>query len=195
MRLTLTLAVFALLVAADTQAATCNITEHPASGILTAERLNQRIRQAETCVNGALGDANISSSEPLALSKIAQPYSTFATSWTLIDMDADGSNGEDLVAGTELVQWQVPSSSTVIGMSVRLFCEADACPAAAASVQLQEDANTIKSFVGVTGEAPSVDFGLNSVVANTDVLNIDIGGTLTSVDQIQVVVYFKTEHI
>lgn len=193
------LAIVALL-AVPAHAGTCTITDHAAAGLITAARLNARYAQIETCVNGELGNANFASDEPLAVSKLQNPNAIFATSFTLADEDGDATAGEDIGATTNIRKWRVPVSSTVIGMSVSLRCPSDAsgtpadCDAASVTLILQKDTTTIKTFTAVTGTTTQTDFAISSAVTNAQDLNLDISGTLTAVDFVDVVVYYKAQH-
>lgn len=178
-------------------AGTCDVTEYPASGTLTAERMNQRIRQTEACVNGRIGNANWASGEPLAVTNLQNQYAVFSTSWTIGDDDGDATAGEIIAATSDLRQWRVPVSATVTGMTVALRCPdagAGSCAAASATVTLQKGAATIKSFTGLNSTTPSVDFAISNAIINTDVLNIDVSGTLTNVEFVDVTVYYKAQH-
>lgn len=181
-----------LVLALPADAGTCNVTEFPSTGTLTADRLNTRIRQTEACVNGNIGNGNWNSSEKLTTANMASPNVVFSTSWTIGDENLDAVAGEIVTAENGIRNWQIPVSGTVIGMTVSLRCTAADCTGAAATVTLQEDANTIKSFTGLaTQKTPATDFTLSTAITNTDVLNLDIAGTLTRVEFIDITIYYK----
>lgn len=191
------LTVIAVGIASLTAAATtCDVTEFPASGTLTAERLNQRVRQTEACINGKVGNGNWNASEPLQVGNIANDQALFSQTWTIGDEDGNGTAGEVIAATNQIRQWRVYTSATVVGMSVALRCPGagDACASASATITLQKDAATIKSFTGVTGTTPSVDFAISNAIVNTDVLNIDVAGTLTNVEFIDIAIYYNAQH-
>lgn len=185
------------ILAAPVQAGTCDVTEYPASGTLTAERMNQRIRQTEACVNGRIGNANWAAGEPLAVTNLQNQYAIFSTSWTIGDEDGDATAGEAVATTGDMRQWRVPISSTVIGMTVALRCRADpTCAGISGSVAvtLQKATTTIKSFTGLVSTTPTVDFAINNAIVNTDVLNIDIVNGAPIVIFVDVTIYYKAQH-
>jgi hypothetical protein len=194
------LALGLVCLATPADAGTCSITDHPASGALSAARFNERYAQIENCINGNIGNANIATAEPIALTNLQNQKAIYAVSFTIADEDGDATAGEDLAATTDVRNFRVPVSSTVIGMSIGVRCPSDVtgtpgdCAGAAVTVTLQEDANTIKTFAGVATNTVQVDFALNTSITNTDVLNIDTSGTFTDVDFIDVVIYLKASH-
>lgn len=194
-RLGLAVALLALMfaVAPDALAGTCDITEYPASGTLTAERMNQRIRQTESCLNGRVGNANWASGEPLAVTNLQNQYAIFSTSWTIGDENGDATAGENVTIANDVRQWRVPVSATVIGMTVAARCPGT-CGTPSGTVTLQKGAATIKTFTGIAPSTPSVDFAISNAIVNTDVLNIDVGGTLTGIEFLDITIYYKAQH-
>lgn len=191
--LLLALAVLPFVAFDPAMAGTCDVTEYPATGTLTAERMNQRIRQTESCVNGRIGNANWASGEPLAVTNLQNQYAIFSTTWTIGDENADATAGENITVANDVRQWRVPVSATVIGMTVAARCPGT-CGTPSGTVTLQKGAATIKTFTGIAPTTPSVDFAISNAIVNTDVLNIDVGGTLTGIEFLDITVYYKAQH-
>lgn len=193
--LLLALAVLPFVAFDQALAGTCDVTEYPASGILTAERMNQRIRQTEACVNGRIGNGNWATGEPLAVGNLQNQYAINAVSWTIGDEDGNATAGEIIAAANEIRIWRYYTNATIVGMSVLVRCpSAGTCAGASATVTLQKAAVTIKSFTGLSADQPYVDFAISNAITSSDSLNIDVGGTLTDVKFIDIVIYFKVQH-
>ncbi len=191
-------------VAMPAEATTCDIYEFTASGTLTAERLNQRIRQTEACINGGIGNSNWSSTDLLQNSYLASPNAIYAQSWTIGDEDADATAGEQVgPLATALRKWHVQAAGQIIGMSVALRCPDDVtgtagdCTGSAQSVTvtLKKGASTVKSFTALADTNVHTDLALASTIATTDDLTIELGGTVTDVNFVDIVVYTKALHL
>jgi len=196
----LLLVVVLVVAAAQADASTCDITEYPASGTLTAERMNQRIRQTEACINGNIDNTNLSASSAISLSKLATQNAVASQSFTLFDEDADGNDGESVgPLSTTLRKWRIPFSGTVIGMTVALRCPDDVtgtpgdCTGSSQSVNvtLKAAGSAIKTFSGLATTTTQTDFALASSVSNATDLTLEVSGTVTDVNFIDVVVYEK----
>src|SRR5262245_13897739 len=86
MRNALQLILFAValcIVSQPVEAGTCIVQDFAGSGTLNATNLNAKFTQVENCVNGSLGNVNISASEPLAISKLQNQYAIYSQSWGL----------------------------------------------------------------------------------------------------------------
>lgn len=182
------LVVVAVVAAPGARAGTCSVTDLPGSGTLTSSSFNARWRQIETCINGNIGNANVSASEQLAVGKLANQNAIYSQPFTLTTNDSGA--GSVVATGTDLRMWRIPVTSTVIGMSLKL----DACTGCSVTVTLQKDSTTIKTFAGIATTTTQTDFTLSNSVTNAQDLNIDVSGTMTGVKRIDVVVYEKAQH-
>lgn len=198
-----------VVIAADSAAASpCSIRDWLPAETITDVKLNARHAQIEACINGRIGNANLNPSEPIAVSNLANQKAVYAISWTLSDDDGDATAGENIcgtgadgaTSCTDLFRHRVPVNSTIIGMSVALRCPSDNtgtprdCAAASVNISLQEDANTVKTFSAVATNVAQVDFALGTDITSADVLNVDVTGTFTDVDFLDIVIYLKAQH-
>lgn len=187
----------ALALAAPAAATTCTVTDFTASGILTADRLNQRLHQITSCVNGNLGNTNVTTADPIAVAKLATPNAIYSQSFTLTDERGFGATvGTVGPTATTIAKWRIPVSSTLIGMTIALRCPTDsACNTLgeSATVTLKVAGVSQKAFTGVATNATQSDYTLNVSVANTSDLTLEVSGTLTAVQFIDVVVFEKAQ--
>jgi hypothetical protein len=193
----LALALLVMLCAAAADATTCDVTEFSASGTLTAERLNQRIRQVEACMNGALGNTNLTSTDPIAVAKLATPNAILSQSFRLEDEDGDGTAGEDVgPLATTLAKWRIPVTGTVIGWSAALRCPAATDPGCNlsgqnATVTLKVNGIAVSQFTGLATTTTQTSFALSTALNNTTDITLEVSGTVTNVKFVDVVVYEK----
>lgn len=178
----------ALLIAGGT----CDVTELPASGTLTAERFNQRYRQVEACINGHIGNANIASTEPIALTNLQNQKADYAISWRLSD-ELAATHGGDLAAASDTVQWMIPVDATMVGSTMTLH----GCTGCSVTLAIQKDAVNLKQYSAIATTTLQKDFVTTGTItggASGNVLNIDISGTFTGVKYIDVVLFVKSSH-
>lgn len=181
-------------------AGTCSVTDFPPTGTITSTNLNARFNQMENCNNGNIGNVNWNANEPLALSNLQNQNALMATSFTIADEDGDAIAGEDIASTNNIRKWRLQTTMTVVGMSVGLRCPSDVtgtpgdCAAASVTVVLQKDASTIKTFAAIATDVVQLDNAISNSATSAQIMNIDISGTFTDVDFIDVVVYYKAPH-
>lgn len=187
----------ALTFAFAADASTCTTSDFSTSGILTADRLNQRFHQVAACVNGNLGNTNVTSSDPIAASKLATPNAIFSQAFTLADERGAGATvGTVGPTATTLAKWRVPVSSTIIGWTAVLRCPTDAnCNTLgeSATVTLKVAGVSQAQFTSVATNATQSNFALAVSAANTNDITLEVSGTLTGVQFIDVVVFEKAQ--
>lgn len=179
-------ALVASVFAAQADATTCTLTTFPASGILTADRINQRLSQVQTCVNGRIGNNNWNTAEPLQNTNLANPNALFSQTFTY----GEASNAADVTAANNVRQWRVPISATVTAITG----VAHGCTACVVTVTFQKDAVTIATLLLNATLTTVTNFAVGGTVLNTNDLNIDVSGTVTGVKSIDVVIYYKAQH-
>lgn len=169
---------FALSVGAGTLA----VTDFPASGTLTASMLNARFAQVEARVNGGLGDANISSSEPLSLAKIQNDYSRFCTS-EVLTCSATVANA---------FVTRVPAT----GYITSAYVSCHGCSGADIDLLVQVDSTTVATFTGIANTTTQTSTGLTGAVASTNDVNVDITvNTVGSCTGLDVTICYALPHV
>jgi hypothetical protein len=143
-------------------ASTCDVTEFTGGQTLTAERLNQRVRQVEACLNGNVGNANWNSSEQLQVTNLANQKAFYMVS-------------VQLPCGTKAnaFNFKVPAASTFKGWSVT--CRD--CAAADHTLVLQLDAST-KITTNLTNSTTTATFSNADSVSTSNVVNVDTTQTV-----------------
>lgn len=158
-------------------AGTCDITEFPSTGLLTSERLNQRLRQVEGCINGNIGDENITD---VAASKVSPN-----DNYELVAVDIACATGSDVYA------FKLPYEATLTGLSARGAGCSGSCNL---TVTLQADAVTVASASSITTASTVVTSFAGSTAASTStVVNLDVSGTTTGCTSLNVVIGLRAE--
>lgn len=198
-RLVLALVALAMLIAPMADAGTCDLTEFPATGTLTAERLNQRIRQTERCLNGNIGNSNWNTAELLDNGNLANPRALYAVSWTISDEDGDATAGGDVAAASVARQWMVPASiNTALrmeGISVYARCVGACTPNITVTMSRTGSGATLGATATVTADRTTV-LGAASLTVNAgeETYLTVAGSNFTNVKFLDVVAYFRAYH-
>jgi hypothetical protein len=168
-----------LCVADVAHAGACTVDALPASGTVTPAHFNRRFDQVESCINGRIGDANLSSSEPISTTNLAKPAAYFTQS-------------VQLACGTKAsaFAYEVGFAGEIVSLSVR--CRD--CAAADHTITLKVGASTVKAQ-NVTNSTIARDSTLTTDFAAGDDIIIDTTQmTAGSCSAYDVVVGMKTTH-
>lgn len=170
----------AILVAIPADAGTLTVTPFPSYGTITNERLDSRFDQVEAVVNGGLGDANFSSSEPLTVSKLANPNAFVA-------------HPVQISCSTKTSAWmhRLPAAGTL----VRAFLRCRDCSSADYDVDIQVAGTTRIAFAAVTGSTIQDSGAVSYSVGSSDNVEIDVTqNTAGSCSALDVTMYFTLQH-
>lgn len=160
-------------------ASTCDITEFGTTGTLTAERLNQRVRQTETCINGRIGNSNFDSSDPLAVTKLANKN---ANSYVPVQLAC--------VVGDGAFQFKLPVSSTLKTLSVTCH----GCTLSdAVNVVAAVDVTSAVGVFGINSTTPALATGGTATASSANVVNFNISGSISGCATLDVVLGVSTQ--
>lgn len=174
MRYALFLAV--LLAASEASAVVCDVAEFPASGTLTAERLNQRIRQLESCVNRAsssasvfIGTGSLTDAVDLATLEVngILPVANLPTTVYLTD-------GTRVITGSIIME-----GATANDFEVFL---AAADPTADVTLTFPAVTATICTTAGCTFTGPVSFAGTTTTFAANDIADAEVVDTITAIN-------------
>lgn len=168
------------VVVPSARASSCTVTDLPTSGIITSSRLNSRFDQIEACVNGSIGNDNVSATEPLNISKLQTPNHFV-------------SHSVQLPCATKASAWM--SSTPANGTLVRAFARCRDCAAADHTIVVKTNTGVRYTF-GAIADATLRDSGvLNASVTAGQTVEIDTtqttAGGCTAYD---VTLWFEQPH-
>lgn len=170
-----------MLLSADAMATACDLTDFPSSGTLTRTALNARLAQIESCINGNIGTGNITASEPIALSKIANQNSYQYVSRRL-----------PCGTKTDSTAFKLPVASTLKGAS--FYCN-DCGASDSETIVIQVDSSTAKTFAAIATDTVQSDFTLSTAVSTSAVVNIDTTeGAHSACTSYDLVLAFVSQH-
>lgn len=153
-------------------ATTLAVTDFPSSGTLTASALNARFAQVEGVVNGKIGDANLSTSDPISLSKILNDHARYCVTETLA------------CATTTANAFVTRPPAT--GYVTSAFVACHGCSSSDIDVTVQVDTSTVTSFTGIANTTTQSSTGLSSACSTSTDVNVDIvvttAGSCTGLD-------------
>lgn len=161
---------------------TCSVTSLPTTGTLTAARINSRFTQLTGCINGSLGNTNLSTSDKIAITKIANDESYVAVSESLP------------CAGTiaSVYTFRVPAAATLTDAFVR--CRG--CSAADIDVDLQVNGTTQIAFAGIANTTTNSSTGNSIAVAVAQDVEWDVTvNTAGSCASLDATAWLKIQHI
>lgn len=174
-------ALLALLVPCDSYADTCNVTNLPTSGTLTAARINARFTQVESCVNGNLDEANLQSSSAIENSKLAAPNNYIVVTTQLACGDK-----------TSAYQFRLPQAATLDYATFR--CRDCSAPDDH-TIDIQINGSTVSTFANITGSTTQENSSIASAASTGQDIEIDTtettAGSCTAYD---VTMFFTTAH-
>lgn len=172
--------VLAVVMSSPAVAETCSVTSLPTSGTITGARLNARLSQIESCINGGIDENNFTSGTNIPSSDLAAPKALYTVSFTL-----------DCAAGTKAAAFVPYTTSTIVGVSTHV----DATSTFDYDVTIKDDAVTVGTVASITTTTATYT-ALSRSVTNADEVIVDITqttpGTCTAVN---VVVFLTTAHV
>lgn len=161
---------------------TCSVTSLPTTGTLTAARINSRFTQLTGCINGSLGDSNMSTSDTIDIDKITND-------------SARASVTESVVCASTTANafvYRVPAAGTLTDAFVR--CRG--CSAADIDVNIQVNGATQIAFTGITDTTTQTSTGNSIAVAAAQDLDFDVTvNTAGSCAALDVTTWFKFQHV
>jgi hypothetical protein len=169
-----------LCVADAAHAGTCTVDALPSSGSVTPSHFNRRYDQVEGCINGNLGDANISSSEPITTSKLAKPAAVaYVTAQISCSTDTDAFS------------WKPPFASEIVSFHV----SCGSCAGNNHTVALKVGASTIDSTV-VTDETPYTSALLSTDISTATEASVVVTENVAGIcSGLHAVIGLKTTHL
>ena len=161
---------------------TCSVTSLPTSGTLTAARINSRFTQLTGCINGSLGNTNLSTADKIAITKIANDESYVAITESLPCASSIAS----------VFTFRVPAAATLTAAFVR--CRG--CSASDIDVDLQVGGVTQISFAGIANTTTNASTGHSIGVAVATDVEWDVtANTVGSCAALDATAWLKLQHI
>jgi len=162
-----------------------------AGNIIVASEHNANFDDLYTLVNGNIEDANIKSDAAIGNTKLAAPKSYFTVP---LCRDGQFTSGQ-----TNLIAFQMPFAATLVEASAcaRDIDRADGSEVYSINI-LEASASVLSSVINLTVDnTPVVGVISDATIADNAVITVDLamGGTTPAIDDITVLLTFKTNHI
>ena len=162
-----------------------------AGNTIVASEHNSNFDTLFNCLNGNIENVNIKSDAAIANTKLAAPKSYFTMALT--------ADGQFTTGVTSLMSFQMPFAATLVEASASARDIYTATGSHVYSINvLEASASVLSAVINLTADAiPVVGVISDSTIADNAFISVDlaVGGTMPTIDDITVLLTFKTSHV